>query len=107
MEVAKWIKRESLLAVVGSDRENGHERGHGSQGGESPELQRGKLERGLEVDVMRLTQSGAALDSSRLPLHSPLTSPFAPDMSVKEVDCLLLFFPLLPSPFLAPVFGSY
>ncbi|XP_024389643.1 inositol 3-kinase isoform X1 [Physcomitrium patens] len=34
---------------------------------------------------MRLTQSGAALDSSRLPLHSPLTSPFAPDMSVKEV----------------------
>lgn len=93
---------------MGGDRENGHEaeKVNGSRGGEQLKVDstrtpnQGKDGRVLKVDATRLSESGAALDSSHLVGYSPLRLAFAPDVDVKEVDCLLLLLPPLPSPFL-------
>lgn len=86
---------------MGGDRENGCRGGEQQLKVESARTpKRGKGGRALKVDATRLSESGAALDSSHSVGYSPLLSAFAPDVDIKEVDCLLLLLPPLPSPFL-------
>lgn len=74
---------------MGGDRENGCRGGEQQLKVESARTpKRGKGGRALKVDATRLSESGAALDSSHSVGYSPLLSAFAPDVDIKEETLL-------------------